>query len=109
MRRLTFHGKGSLEWEETPEPELGEAEAALAEGVDPAAAASVSDNIVDAWRTVAPYLADDPGASVLVVGGAGPGSIGLYAAGIAAALGSPRVVYVDDDERRLAIARELGA
>jgi alcohol dehydrogenase len=81
----------------------------LPEGVDPAAAASVSDNVVDGWRTVAPYLAEDPGAEVLVVGGAGPGSIGLYAVAIAVAMGSPKVVYVDADEHRLAIARELGA
>ncbi|MGH2967036.1 MAG: zinc-dependent alcohol dehydrogenase [Solirubrobacterales bacterium] len=82
---------------------------ALPDGVDPVAAASVSDNIVDGWRTVAPHLAAEPEAAVLVVGGGGPGSIGLYAAGIAAALGAPRVVYVDGDERRLRIASELGA
>ncbi len=81
----------------------------LPDGVDPAAAASVSDNVVDAWRTVAPHLAEDPGASVLVVGGGGPGSIGLYASAIAVAMGAPRVVYVDTDERRLSIAREVGA
>jgi alcohol dehydrogenase len=81
----------------------------LPDGVDPAAAASVSDNLVDGWRTVAPYLDEDPGASVLVVGGGGPGSIGLYASAIAVAMGSPRVVYVDTDERRLSIAQELGA
>ncbi len=82
---------------------------ALPDAVEPSAAASVSDNIVDAWRTVAPFLAEDPDAAVLVVGGGGPGSIGLYAAGIAIALGASRVTYVDADERRLAIATELGA
>jgi threonine dehydrogenase-like Zn-dependent dehydrogenase len=79
------------------------------DGVEPSAAASVSDNVVDAWRTVAPFLTEDPGAAVLVVGGGGPGSIGLYAAGIAVALDASRVTYVDDDERRLGIATELGA
>jgi threonine dehydrogenase-like Zn-dependent dehydrogenase len=49
------------------------------DGLDAAAVASVSDNISDAWRSVGPALAEDPGAPVLVVGGAGPGSIGLYA------------------------------
>jgi threonine dehydrogenase-like Zn-dependent dehydrogenase len=81
----------------------------LPEGVAPTAVASVSDNIVDAWRTVGPLLAEQPDASVLVVAGLGPGSIALYAAGIAVALGSPRVAYVDGNERRLAIAAELGA
>jgi threonine dehydrogenase-like Zn-dependent dehydrogenase len=81
----------------------------IPEGVDPVSVASLSDNIVDGWRTVGPFLAERPDSSVLVVAGAGPGSIALYAAGIAVALGSPRVAYVDSDERRLEIARNLGA
>jgi threonine dehydrogenase-like Zn-dependent dehydrogenase len=70
--------------------------------------ASASDNIPDAWRCVAPHLEQSPGAPVLVVGGAAS-SIGLYAAGIAVALGSERVDYVDTDLERLAIAELLGA
>jgi threonine dehydrogenase-like Zn-dependent dehydrogenase len=81
----------------------------LPAGLDPAAVASASDNIPDAWRTVGPPLEREPGAAVLVVGGAGAGSIGLYAAGIACALGAERVVYVDADERRRAIAAGFGA
>jgi alcohol dehydrogenase len=76
-------------------------------GVDPAAAASVSDNVSDAWRTVGPPLAERPGSPVLVVGGAG--SIGVYAAGIAVALGSPKVDYIDRDSEPLARAERLGA
>jgi alcohol dehydrogenase len=79
----------------------------LPEGVDPQAAASVSDNVTDAWRTVGPPLAERPGAAVLVVGGAG--SIGIYAAGIAVALGAESVDYLDHDEDRLERARQLGA
>ena len=62
--------------------------------IDPLAVASASDNIPDGWRTVGPQLAADPGAEVLVVGGgAGPNSIGLYATGLAVFLGSePRYV-----------------
>jgi alcohol dehydrogenase len=72
--------------------------------------ASASDNIPDAWRTVAPPLAADPGADVLVVGGdAGPASIGLYAVGLAQALGAGRVAYLDHDASRLAIAQAYGA
>ena len=67
----------------------------LPAGLDPLAVASASDNIADAWRTVGPPLEREPGAAVLVMGGAGAGSIGLYAAAIAVALGSERVVYVD--------------
>ncbi len=78
-------------------------------GLEPAAVASASDNISDAWRTVAPGLAADPGAPVLVVGGAGAGSIGLYAAALAVALGAESVTYVDADDARRATATALGA
>lgn len=82
----------------------------LPPGVDPVAVASASDNIPDGWRTVGPQQAADPAAEVLVVGGdAGPHSIGLYAAGLAVALGAARVTYLDQDPRRLAIAAALGA
>ena len=78
-------------------------------GVAPASAASASDNIADAWRAVAPPLERDPGSEVLVVGGLGPASIGLYAAGIAVALGAGRVLYVDADGGRRGVAESLGA
>jgi threonine dehydrogenase-like Zn-dependent dehydrogenase len=61
----------------------------LPEAVSPEAAASVSDNLADAWRTVGPYLDDTPGAEVLVTSMAP--SIGLYAAAIALAMGAGRV------------------
>jgi threonine dehydrogenase-like Zn-dependent dehydrogenase len=78
-------------------------------GLDPAAVASASDNISDAWRAVAPALADEPGGSVLVVGGAAAGSIGLYAAALAVALGSESVLYVDADPARRETATAVGA
>ncbi len=81
----------------------------LPDGLAPAAVASASDNIADAWRAVAPALAEEPGASVLVLGGASSGSIGLYAAAIALALGAASVTYVDDDAARRATAESLGA
>jgi alcohol dehydrogenase len=80
----------------------------LPAGVDPSVVASASDNIPDAWRTVAPQLERRPGAEVLVVGG-GARSIALYAVNMALALGASRVVYVDDDDARLRVASELGA
>lgn len=78
--------------------------------VDPAAVASLSDNIPDGWRTVGPFQAGlaslgSADRRVLVVGRL---SIGLYAAAFAAALGA-YVDYVDTDERRLAAAERLGA
>jgi alcohol dehydrogenase len=77
-------------------------------GVDPVTAASVSDNLPDAWRTVAGPLEESPGADVLVVGGGAP-SIGLYAVDFARALGAGSVAYVDDDPVRLELAERLGA
>lgn len=71
--------------------------------------ASLADNVPDGWRTVAAHLAAWPGATVLILGGAGPSSIPLYAAGVAVALGSQRVDYVDFDARRLEIAASVGA
>jgi alcohol dehydrogenase len=80
----------------------------LPAGVAPATLASASDNLPDAWRTVAGPLAEQPGADVLVIGG-GARSIGLYAVDIARALGAASVAYVDSDPDRLALAAELGA
>jgi alcohol dehydrogenase len=77
-------------------------------GIDPISLASASDNIPDGWRTVAPYLKKKPGAPVLIVGGSAA-SIGLYAAGVAVALGSSKVDYLDYEPARLAIAKSLGA
>jgi threonine dehydrogenase-like Zn-dependent dehydrogenase len=80
------------------------------ETVEPAAIASLSDNIPDGWRTVAPFRAElaDLDASdrrVLVLGRL---SIGLYAAAFAATFGF-HVDYVDTDASRLAAAEKLGA
>ncbi|MGF1545113.1 MAG: alcohol dehydrogenase catalytic domain-containing protein [Parvularculaceae bacterium] len=60
------------------------------DGVDPVDLASASDNIPDGWRGVGPHLDRYPGAPVLVLGGRAR-SVGLYAAGIAVALGAERV------------------
>ena len=82
----------------------------LPAGLDPVDVASASDNIPDAWRTVGPQLAAEPGADVLVVGGdSGPNSIGLYAVGLAVALGASQVSYLDHDPGRLTVADALGA
>ena len=81
---------------------------AVPEPLDPLVVASASDNLPDAWRTVAPHLAATPGAEVLVLGG-GARSISLYATGLALALGAAGVTYVDSDPDRLAAASDLGA
>ncbi len=83
---------------------------AVPDAVEPAAIASLSDNIPDGWRAVGPYAAElarlDPAdRRVLVVGRL---SIGLYAAALAVAVGA-HVNYVDTDPQRLAAAEKLGA
>jgi alcohol dehydrogenase len=77
-------------------------------GADPLPIASASDNLPDAWRTVAGPLREIPGGDVLIIGGGAP-SIGLYAVDFAQALGAAAVAYVDDDPDRLALAETLGA
>jgi threonine dehydrogenase-like Zn-dependent dehydrogenase len=77
-------------------------------GVPPHRVVAASDNLADAWRTVAPPLEQRPGARVLILGG-GAASIGLYAAGLAVAHGAGAVDYVDDDSGRRRIAESFGA
>jgi alcohol dehydrogenase len=81
----------------------------LPEGVEPSLVASAADNMPDGWRTVAPALAELPGADVLVVGGGGGRSMPLYAIDAALALGAASVTYVDTDAGRLEVAAKLGA
>jgi threonine dehydrogenase-like Zn-dependent dehydrogenase len=77
------------------------------DGIEAASIASLSDNIPDAWRTVAPQLDSEPGASVLICGGAG--SIPLYATGIATALGAERVDFAGGRPEHREVAERLGA
>jgi alcohol dehydrogenase len=77
-------------------------------GVDPTVAASASDNLPDAYRTVAPGLEAWPRGDVLVVAGGAP-SIGLYSVLFARALGADTVTYLDLDPARLALAEGFGA
>jgi alcohol dehydrogenase len=72
------------------------------------AAAAISDNASDGYRTVAGPLADRPGTEVLIVGGYAQ-SVGLYTAQAAIAEGAQRVVYQDFDDGRLLQAKQLGA
>jgi len=76
------------------------------EGVDPMAIASLSDNIVDGWRLVAPPLEAEPGAAVLIVAS---GSVSLYATAIALALGASKVDFVGGGPLQREVAGRLGA
>ncbi|MDV3128365.1 alcohol dehydrogenase catalytic domain-containing protein [Mycobacterium sp. 21AC1] len=75
--------------------------------VTPLLAASVGDNMTDAYYGIGPYLEQDRGASVLVLGGTP--SLGLLVTMFAVLLGSGSVTYVDNDPQRCAMAGTLGA
>jgi alcohol dehydrogenase len=89
----------------------------LPEGIDPAAAVSVADNVCDAYRNVAPYLPaileTDPSAEVLILAGLSSrpmysASCPLYAGLIARALGARNVCLVDSRQEVRARAERLG-
>jgi alcohol dehydrogenase len=82
--------------------------APVALGLDSVALGSVSDNVLDGYRAVAPHLAADPGADMLIVCH-GLKSVPLYAAQAAIALGAGRVDYASDDTEALTLAERLGA
>ena len=79
----------------------------IPDGVEPSTVASLSDNIPDAWRCVAPPLQARPGSPVLIAMGAG--SIALYSVAIALALGAERVDVVGGRPRERELAEKLGA
>jgi alcohol dehydrogenase len=90
---------------------------ALPDGIEPAAAASVADNVCDAYRHVAPHLPAllrrDPEASVLILGALSPrtrfsASVPLYTALVAQTLGARQVVVVDARPYARAHAQRLG-
>jgi alcohol dehydrogenase len=89
----------------------------LPDGIDPAAAASVADNICDAYRHIGPHLpavlADDPDAEILVLGAVSRRSLftpscTLYTGLIARALGARHVYLADSRAGVRAHAERLG-
>jgi len=76
-------------------------------GVDPAFAASASDNLTEAYIAVSRGLAKHPGAPVLVTSSLP--SLGLFAVDQALAAGAGSVDFVDASEQRRDVARALGA
>jgi alcohol dehydrogenase len=90
---------------------------ALPDGIDPAAAASVADNICDAYRHIAPHvpglLRDDPDAEVLILAAATPrllfsSSVPLYVGLIARAYGARNVSLADSRPSVRAHAERVG-
>lgn len=89
----------------------------LPEGIDPAAAVGVADNVCDAYRHIGPHLPAllerEPDAGVLVVGmldrrSPFTPSCPLYAGLIALSMGAGRVVFADARPHVRAHAQRLG-
>jgi len=89
----------------------------LPDGVDPLAAASVGDNVSDAYRHIAPHLprllAEDADARVLIVASlrarqAFTASMPIYTGLVALALGARQVELVDARAPVRALAMKLG-
>ena len=76
--------------------------------VSPSVAARIGDNVADGYRAVK-ALEDQPGATVLILSAGIKGSVALYAALAARALGAEQVDFYDADATRLEVARSLGA
>lgn len=77
-------------------------------GLNPVGLASLSDNMTDGFRCVAPYLRENPAARILLIGGVAD-SIAGYAILQARALGAVDITYFDVDETRAKFASSLGA
>lgn len=75
---------------------------------DKAELAAVGCNLVDLYRTMAPYLSSEGSSEVLIMGGHAH-NMGLYGVAMARALNFARISFMDDDKSRLAAAEALGA
>ncbi len=89
----------------------------LPDGLEPAAAASLADNVCDAYRHVAPHLPpllqSDPDAEVLILAATSPrllfsSSLPLYTGLIARALGARNIVLADSRPHIRAHTERLG-
>ena len=103
--------------DELPVPFADAMLVALPEGIDPVAAASVADNVCDAYRHIAPHLPalleEDPDAEVLIVAALHRrtpfgSSTPLYTGLIARAFGARNVSLVDARPAVRAHAERLG-
>jgi alcohol dehydrogenase len=90
---------------------------ALPEGIEPAAASGLADNVCDAYRHIGPHLPSmlerDPDAEVLIVSvydrdSMFSGSVPLYTGVVAQALGARRVVLADARPHIRAEAERFG-
>ena len=77
-------------------------------GLSPTDCAAIGCNLADMYRTIAPYVASDPGRPVLIVSGQAS-NMALYGIVIARALGVASIDVADSSRTRLEAAEALGA
>lgn len=70
--------------------------------------ASISDNLVEAWKLTGMHLKKNSNQSVLILGGRAS-SIGLFTVALSKHLNASEILYLDWDKQRLGIAEKLGA
>jgi threonine dehydrogenase-like Zn-dependent dehydrogenase len=71
------------------------------------AIASISDNLVEAWKLAGIHLNVNPNQTLLVLGGSAA-SIGLYTVSLAKFMGAQKVVYMDTSLKRCELASTFG-
>lgn len=76
--------------------------------LDPIVIGSAGGNLTDGWSRVAPYLLNNPGKRVLVIGGSAR-STALYATAFAAKMKPAELDFIDRSAEAVAIASRLGA
>ncbi|WP_108976347.1 zinc-dependent alcohol dehydrogenase [Leptospira ryugenii] len=79
----------------------------LSPNIDLASIASLSDNMVEAWKLVGQHLDLKPNSSVMVIGGFAA-SIGLYSVLLAKSMGVKKLLYIDTDRTRLSLVQSFG-
>lgn len=77
-------------------------------GLDKVQCAAVGCNLVDLYRTIAPYFSKANNQRILIVGGHAH-NMALYGICLAHSLGATDIDFMDDDPARLATAKALGA
>lgn len=77
-------------------------------GLDKVECVAVGCNLVDLYRTIAPYLEGASDQQILIIGGHAH-NMALYGVAMARALGASNISFIDDDAGRLATAEALGA
>ncbi len=79
----------------------------IKDSTDLVSIASISDNLVEAWKLAGIFLNANKNQSVLILGG-DAASISLYTASLAKFMDAPEILYMDTDVSRLQLVESMG-